>query len=240
MHDGVDQLAAAFAARLLTRLVDLQSAGRVPAVVLTGGSVAYVVYRAVVDSAARDVVDWSRVDFWWGDERFVPEDSDERNAGQAQRSFLDHLPVDPARVHTMAASDGEYADVDAAAAGYAAELRRHTALDDAAAPVFDILVLGIGQDGHCASLMPGSPALSATGAVVGVRHSPKPPPTRISLTMELLNRATEVWWIAAGQDKAEPVRAAVTGADVTEVPAAGPKGLARTLWLLDRDAAAAL
>jgi 6-phosphogluconolactonase len=241
VHDDTDELAAAFAARLITRLTDIQLTGRVPSVVLTGGSVAYVVYAAVVASPARDIVDWSRVDFWWGDERFVPDGSEDRNAGQARASFLDHLPVDPARVHVMEPSDGRYADdVDAAAAGYADELRQATPLADTDRPLFDILILGIGQNGHCASLMPGSAALRATDPVVAVRDSPKPPPTRISLTLGPLGRADELWWIAVGQDKAGPVRDAVNGADVSEVPAAGPKGISRTLWMLDRAAAADL
>lgn len=241
VHHDSEQLAEAFAARLITRLVDIQGEGRVPSVVLTGGTLAYLAYRTVVAAKARDVVDWGSVDFWWGDERFVPQASEDRNAGQAKISFLDQLPVDPARVHVMAPADGEFGDdVDAAAAAYADSLRAATDLDDESTPLFDILILGIGQNGHCASLMPGSPALAAREPVVAVRNSPKPPPTRISLTMGPLCRARELWWIAAGTDKAGPVHDAVTGADVSKVPAAGPKGIERTIWLLDEDAASAV
>lgn len=241
VHQSTDELAGAFAARLITRLVDLQAQGRVPSVVLTGGTIAYQVYRAVVDSPACGTVDWGRVDFWWGDERFVPAESDDRNAGAAVDSFLGRVPVDSRRVHVMAPSDGDYGDdVDAAAAGYADELRAWGPLDDPDAPLFDILILGIGQNGHCASLMPGAPALTDERPVVAVRDSPKPPPTRISLTFGPLGRARELWWIAAGEDKAGPVRDAVSGADVQQVPAAGPKGLERTVWLLDSAAAAQL
>ena len=241
MHQDTDELAEAFAARLITRLADIQSTGRVPSLVLTGGSIAAVAYRAVLASPAHRVVDWARVEFWWGDERFLPHDHADRNAVQARTALLDHLPVTASRVHEMAASDGALGDdVDAAAVTYADELRRAAEQGDSGAPLFDILVLGIGQDGHCASLMPHSPALEATSPVVAVRNSPKPPPTRISLTMGPLNRARELWWIAGGEDKAGAVRQAVTGVDVMAVPAAGPKGIERTLWLLDRDAASAL
>ncbi|HET8718432.1 MAG TPA: 6-phosphogluconolactonase [Nocardioidaceae bacterium] len=241
VHDDTDQLAGAFAARLITRLADLQADGQVPSVVLTGGSIAYTAYRAVVDSPACGAVDWSRVDFWWGDERFVPGDSDDRNAKAAFGSFLDHVGVDRERVHVMPASDGEYGDdVDAAAAAYAEELRAHTPLDRAGEPLFDVLILGIGQNGHCASLMPDAPALDDERPVVAVRDSPKPPPTRISMTFGPLLRARELWWIAAGDDKAGPVHDAVNGADVRRVPAAKPRGLDRTMWLLDRAAASRL
>jgi 6-phosphogluconolactonase len=151
--------------------------------------------------------------------------------------MLDHLPVDPDRVHAMAASDGEYGDdVDAAAAAYAEELRR-AAGGEAEAPAFDVLMLGIGPDAHVASVFPGHPVLTDERPVAGVRNSPKPPPTRITLTMQTLRRAREVWFVAAGPEKAEAVRLALAGADV---PAAGPKGTERTLWFLDPGAASAL
>jgi 6-phosphogluconolactonase len=240
-HPSSDALTQAVAERLLTRLAEVQGEGRVPSLALTGGTIANDLYRAVTASPDHGSVDWSRVDFWWGDERFVPADDADRNSGQAREAMLDHLPVDPARVHEMAPSDGPFGDdVDAAAAGYADELRAGTPLDDATAPLFDVLLLGIGKNGHCASLMPGSPGLHDDRPVVGVRNSPKPPPTRISLTMGPLARGRELWWIASGQDKAGPVHDAVTGADVEQVPAAGPKGIERTIWFLDEAAASAL
>lgn len=232
-----DTLARTVAERLVERLVDLQSDGRTPSLVLTGGTIAEKLHRAVLDVPARAEVDWARVEVWFGDERFVPADDPDRNALQARQAFLSALPVDPARVHEMPASDGAYGDdVDAAATAYADELRR--VLGDE--PRFDVLMLGVGPDGHCASLFPGHEAVRADGLAVGVRNSPKPPPTRISLTMEMLNRADEVWFIASGEGKAQAVQGAVTGHDVDAVPASGPKGSDLTLWLLDTDAAAKL
>ena len=231
-----DTLARAVAERLVQRLVDLQSDGRTPSLVLTGGSIAEKLHRAVLDVPAQTDVDWARVEVWFGDERFVPADDPDRNALQARQAFLSALPVDPARVHEMPASDGAYADVDAAATAYADELRR--VLGDE--PRFDVLMLGVGPDGHCASLFPGHEAVRADGLAVGVRGSPKPPPTRISLTMEMLNRADEVWFVASGDGKAQAVHDAVTGSDVHAVPASGPHGQELTLWLLDTDAAALL
>ena len=231
------ELAELVAATLIGVLRRVQDAGRVPSVVLTGGSIAVRIHEAVAESADQHLVDWSRVEFWFGDERFVPAESPDRNVGQAAAAMLDRLPVDPDRVHAMAASDGAYGDdVDAAAHAYAEELRR-AAGGQAETPTFDVLMLGVGPDAHVASLFPGHPALSEDRPVVGVRDSPKPPPTRITLTMGTLRSAREVWFVAAGGEKAEAVRAALAGADV---PAAGPKGTERTLWFLDPAAGSAL
>lgn len=251
-HPTADDVAHAVAARLVTRLADVQSTGRVPSVVLTGGTIAVKIHEAVAGSPARAAVDWSRVDVWFGDERFVPADDPDRNVGQAAAAMLDHLPFDPARIHPVPPSDGELGDdVDAAAAAYADELARVVGAGSEAgagaggaggadSPWFDVLMLGIGPDGHCASLFPGRQEMYDARTVVSVRNSPKPPPTRITLTMAPLMRADEVWWVAAGDEKAQAVYDAVSGSDVQEVPAAGPKGLSRTLWLLDEAAASRL
>jgi 6-phosphogluconolactonase len=234
---AADELAGVVAARLVRRLVELQRRGRVPSIVLTGGTVADRVHRAVLRVPEHTQVDWSRVEVWFGDERFVAADDGDRNARQAREAFLDALPLDPRRFHEMPASPGPYGDdVDAAALAYGEEVVR--VLGDE--PRFDVLMLGIGPDGHCASLFPGHEAVHATGVAVGVRGSPKPPPTRVSLTMGTLQRAEEVWFVASGDAKATAVRDAVRGHDVSAVPAAGPAGRVRTVWFLDRAAASEL
>jgi 6-phosphogluconolactonase len=130
---------------------------------------------------------------------------------------------------------------EAAAARYAAELAvesRHE--DHGPVPAFDVLMLGVGEDGHVASLFPGMPALFDERAVVGVHGSPKPPPTRLSLTFPSIASAHEVWLITAGVGKAAAVNLAVSGAGPIEIPAAGVHGRQRTLWLLDEAAASQL
>jgi 6-phosphogluconolactonase len=180
-------------------------------------------------------VHWDEVDVWFGDERYVPRDDDQRNAKHASEAMLLHLPVSPDRVHEAPSSDGEYGDdVEAAAVAYGAELLAHAPADG---PWFDVLMLGIGPDGHCASLFPGRQEVVDPAPVLAVRKSPKPPPTRISMGMETLRRAREVWFVASGSEKAEAVASAVHGADVMDVPAAGPTGLERTVWFVDEDAA---
>lgn len=241
VHPNADLLSAAVCARLITTLVDLQSSGRVPQVVLTGGSIADQVHRAVAASAARDAVDWSRVDFWWGDERYLPTGDPERNETQARSALLDHVKVDPNRVHPMPPPEDSGGDPDAAAAAYAGELARSTAPEDhGKVPTFDIVMLGVGPDGHVASLFPEKPALYDDRAVTAVHGSPKPPPVRVSMTMSTLQHGREVWFVVSGADKARAVHLALAGAGVVQIPAAGPRGSQRTLWLLDRAAAAQL
>jgi 6-phosphogluconolactonase len=133
-------------------------------------------------------------------------------------------------------------DPDRAADAYADELAAAARPEDHGDyPTFDILMLGVGPDGHVASLFPEKPALYEDHrTVVAVRGSPKPPPTRISLTMPVLKHAREVWFVVAGEDKARAAHLALSGAGQVQIPAAGPRGLRRTLWLLDRAAASQL
>jgi 6-phosphogluconolactonase len=242
VHSSPDELAQAVCARLITSLVDAQAAGRVPHWVLTGGGIADRVHRAVAESPSRGAVDWSRVEMWWGDERFLPKGDPERNETQARAALLDHIPLDPSRVHPVPASDEVDDDPDRAADEYAAQLRAAaTPEDHGPVPTFDVLMLGMGPDGHVASLFPEKPALyEEERTVVAVRGAPKPPPVRITMTMPALNRSRDVWFVVAGDDKASAVRLALSGAGVVQIPAAGPRGIQRTIWFLDRAAASQL
>jgi 6-phosphogluconolactonase len=238
VHPDGEALAHAAAARLLVRLVDAQAARGFASVVLTGGRIAARIYRAVRDSPARDSVDWSHVDVWWGDERFLPAGHPDRNETQAREALLDAVELDPARVHPMPASDGpDGDDPEAAAARYARDLADAARPGTARLPHFDLLMLGVGEDGHVASVFPEQPATYDTRSVTAVRGSPKPPPVRLTLTLPSLNTAEETWLLAAGPEKAGAVKMALTGAGPVQLPAAGVRGVERTLWLLDRAAA---
>ncbi len=232
-----DAVAQRVADELLAALEAAQASGRTPAVVLTGGTVARKVHAAVARAADRGRVDWSRVGFWWGDERYLAADDEERNAAQAWDDMLHHLPVDPARVHAMPASDDEFLDVDAAAWDYAQGLRAAFGPLPAEEPWFDVLMLGIGPDGHCASLFPDHAEVASDAVALGVHDSPKPPPERITLGMETLRRSRQVWFVATGEEKAEAVGRSVGGDDLSRTPAAGPRGRESTAWYVD-DAAA--
>lgn len=240
VHRDPRLLAAATAARLVTRLVDEQASRGEASVVLTGGVLGIAVLEALAGSPARDAVDWRAVDVWWGDERFLPTGHPERNETQARLALLDRVPLDAARVHPMPASDGpDGDDVDAAAARYAEELAGVAAGQGRSrVPRFDVLLLGVGPDGHIASLFPQHPATyEEERTVVGVRGAPKPPPVRVSLTFPTINSAEEVWLATAGADRARIVHLALTGVGPIQLPAAGVDGTRRTLWLLDEAAA---
>jgi 6-phosphogluconolactonase len=234
-------VAAAAAARLVTRLVDVQAARGSASVVLTGGTIGIAVLAEVAGSSLRDTVDWSRLDVWWGDERFLPNGDPERNETQAREALLDGVPLDPARVHPMPPSDGRYPEPEAAAAAYAAELAAAARPEDhGPVPSFDLLLLGVGPDGHTASLFPEHPGVYDERPVVAVRGAPKPPPTRLSLSFAAINQARHVWFVVTGEEKARAVHLALSGAGVVQVPAAGAHGTSQTLWLLDRAAASRL
>jgi 6-phosphogluconolactonase len=243
VHRDKELMAQAAAARLITKIVDAQAARGSASVVLTGGRNGNGLLAALSSSPARDAIDWSRLDLWWGDERFLPSSDPERNVTQAREALLDSVPLDPSRVHAMPASDGPYgSDVEAAAAAYAAELAAAARPEDhGPVPTFDVLMLGVGPDTHVASLFPELPAVRETErTVVGVHGAPKPPPTRISLTLPAIRAAREVWLLAAGEDKAKAAKIALSGAGEIQAPAAGAYGRARTLWLLDAAAASEL
>lgn len=237
IHRDADMLAKAAAARVITRTVDVQSGKGSASLVLTGGTVGIATLAEIAASPARDAIDWRNLDIWWGDERFLPSGHPERNETGARQALLDHVDVDPARVHVMRGPDSGMTAEESAEA-YADELRRAARPEDhGPAPSFDVMMLGMGPDGHVASLFPGMPALYETRPVVAVHGSPKPPPTRISLTLPVIQGSREVWLIAAGEEKAGAVRLALSDSGPMQVPAAGARGRQRTLFLLDRAAA---
>ncbi|WP_396907252.1 6-phosphogluconolactonase [Mycolicibacterium phlei] len=223
-------LVAAAGDRLVDAINDAVDSRGVARIVLTGGGGGIGLLRRVAEK--QDRVDWSKVHLYWGDDRFVPEDDDERNYKQAREALLDHITIPAGNVHPMAASDGEFGeDIDAAAAAYQRVLP-----DD-----FDVHLLGMGPEGHINSLFPHTAAVRETERlVVGVVDSPKPPPRRITLTLPAVRRSREVWLVVSGEGKAEAVAAALAGADADDWPAAGAVGSQATVWLLDEAAASRL
>jgi len=239
VHPDAQVLALAVAARLITRLLDVQSVRRPTHLGLTGGTIGTDILASVAASPLRDAVDWSGVHVWWGDERFLPAADAERNETLARGALLDALgdglPAQNVHAVPAAGTPGIGSPEDAAAA-YARELASFAGA--AVAPAFDVLLLGMGPDGHVASLFPGHPALTVRNTTtVGVHHSPKAPAERVSLTFEAIRSAREVWLVAAGAGKAAAVAAALGGAPIEQTPAVGAFGRERTLWLLDAAAA---
>ena len=158
---------------------------------LTGGGIGTAVLAELAAAPARDAVDWRRLDIWWGDERFLPAGDPERNETQAEQALLRHVDTDPARVHPMPGRDGpDGPDPEAAAEPVRGRSCATAARpeDHGPVPAFDVLLLGIGPEGHVASLFPGMPALYDERPVVAVRGSPKPPPTRLTLTLPAIQQ----------------------------------------------------
>jgi 6-phosphogluconolactonase len=236
--DG-DALVDAAGARLVDTIRTAVAARGRALIVLTGGGNGIGLLRYL--AAQRQQVEWSKVHLFWGDERYVPEDDDERNDKQAREALLDHIDIPSSQVHPMPASDGEFgADLAAAALAYE-QLLAANAEPGQPVPHFDVHLLGMGPEGHINSLFPDTPAVhEATRMVVSVDDSPKPPPQRITLTLPAIGRSREVWLIVSGAGKAEAAAAAIGGAAPASVPAAGAVGRETTLWLLDEAAASKL
>lgn len=232
-------LASDVADRLLVRLIRRSGAGKTSHIVLTGGAIGTEVLRAAGSHARRGDVDWSTVHFWWGDERFLPAGDSERNDASARAALLDRIDVPDENVHAMATT-GDVSDLEAAAQSYAADLARF-GTEEHPWPEFYLCFLGVGPDGHIASLFPDRPEIQVTDrSVVAVRHSPKPPENRLTLTRPVINSARCVWLVLSGVDKASPLGLALAGASYETVPAAGAKGRRRTLFFVDQDAAASV
>lgn len=230
-----DTLAAAVA-REAAEVIDRAVAARgVAHLVLTGGSMGA---RTVTALAALDLPEetWAKVHLWWGDERFVPAGHEDRNDQQADDAGLGSLPVPADQVHRCPAGEDASA-LPGAAADWATELAAH-APQGGLVPAFDVVLLGLGPDAHVASLFPDRAELAVTDrSTVPVTASPKPPPLRVSLTVPAIRAAERVWFVVAGADKADAVRAVREARDDPHLPGSWVRGRSETVWWLDEAAA---
>jgi len=229
VHPDPQTTADVSAGRLLAAIVEAQALRGTASVVLTGGGIGIAILASLAAEPGRAAVDWAEVDVWWGDERWVGDDDAERNEGQARRALLEGLPLDAARVHPMLGSD-HTPSPEVSAARYAEELE--------GAPEFDVCMLGMGQEGHIASLFPDTTGVREKSlTVIAVLDSPKPPPKRVSMTLPALCHAREVWFLVTGDGKADAVAQLMAGTSADQLPAAGATGHDRTLLLCDKAAA---
>ena len=241
-YADADELVAAAGDRLVGAVVAAIEARNVAHIVLTGGGTGVKLLKRVGEHG--DQIDWSKVHLYWGDERYVPADDDDRNDKQAREALLDHIDIPAANVHAMPASDGRFGGsaegLAAAAVAYEDELAA-SAVDGEPTPVFDVHLLGMGGEGHINSLFPDTDAVRETEAVVvSVRDSPKPPPRRLTLTLPAVAAARRVWLLVSGAEKAEAVAEGVGGASPEDWPCAGAHGSEETVWYLDGAAASRL
>lgn len=225
VYPDATTVATATAARLLTELADVLAHQERADVVLTGGTVGTATLAAVADSSLADSIDWAAVHLWWGDERFVAAGDPDRNEGQAQEAFISRISIPDENVHRMG-SASDFDTPETAAAAYHDELAHN------GNPEFDVLMLGLGPDGHVASLFPGHVVFEKSSATISAVHdSPKPPPTRVTLSLGTINRAKKVWVVAAGAEKAHAVAECLQGN--ATYPGGAVRGTAETLWLID-------
>lgn len=215
----------------------LEARGRAR-VALAGGQTPRDLYALLATPAWRARVDWSRIDFFWGDERCVSPESDESNYRMARDTLLRELSLQPDQVHRIPA---ELDPPEDAAARAEAELSHafQRAPGHGSLPVFDLVLLGLGADGHTASLFPNSPLLKETVRWTGVAR-PLGMTPRISLTLPVLNAARQIHFLVTGEAKASAARQAFLG--TADPPSGCPAGLVRpprgaVVWVIDRAAA---
>lgn len=233
-----DAVAQIVGERFIDRLKRSLAKEELVHVSLTGGTMGSKVLAAAAEHPEIDQIDWSRVHFWWGDERFVAQDSDDRNQIQNANALLDKIQIPASNIHVVLGADQCDGDLDAAAAEYAAQLAQFPSANGPW-PSFDICFLGVGPDGHIASLFPDRREIRVvSSATVAVRNSPKPPAERVSLTRPVLNSSKRVWHVLTGADKASALGLALAGANYDDVPVAGSKGTKSTIFFVDVAAAA--
>jgi 6-phosphogluconolactonase len=205
------EAAAARASSLLARLIiDAREKRGVAHVALAGGETP----RRTYELLAEELEDWSGVELWFGDERCVSPDDPESNYLMVSESLLARANIDPGNVHRILGELGP----EEAARRYAAELCDHVPRDENGTPVLDVVLLGLGPDGHTASLFPGGEELESQDIVVPVFRAPKPPPERVSLSLMVLRAARHCVMLATGPSKADAVAALIAGPD-RHVPA---------------------
>lgn len=205
-------------------------------VAISGGSTPKDLFALLAGPPFRDEVPWPQVHVFWADERCVPPDHPDSNYRLAAETFLSKVPLPPDNVHRMPA---ERDDPQAAAAEYARTLRTVLEPGEAAVPRLDLILLGMGDDGHTASLFPGSAALDERSALVAAPYVEKLAAYRLTLTPPVLNNARNAIFLVAGATKAERLREVLEGDErPKELPAQVVRPTAGTLtWLVDEEAA---
>ena len=198
-------------------------------VAITGGTVGIATLAEIALNERAASFDFNRINFWWGDERFVASDSADRNSVQAHNALFSKIRIDSSKLHQFPSADNGLTLDEAAAqfAAYVEDVRPH----------FDLVFLGMGPDGHINSLFPGKPTPAPGVQIIAEHDSPKPPPQRLSFTYEVMNAADEIWFTVAGADKADAVNVAF-GDDPASLPVGRVHGRIKTVWFVDQTAGA--
>lgn len=239
IFDSAEEMAEAGAVLFARLAGEAKAAGRRFSVALSGGSTPRAMLALLKSDAWRSRVDWAAIEFFWSDERAVPPDDPQSNFGMAKSALLDHVPVPPEQIHRMPA---EQTPLVAVADAYAAEIRHTLGVGRARTPRLDLVMLGMGPDGHTASLFPETAALGDRHRLVAANHVPTLDAERLTFTPKLINAAAHVLFLVAGEDKAAALREVLEG---ERRPSLYPAQLVApedgTLhWYADRAAAARL
>lgn len=237
VYETDDAVARAVAAAFQAAARDAVAARGTAHVALSGGSTPRRTYALLADAAEpfRARIPWDRLHVWWSDERTVAPDQPESNYRMARETLLAHVPVPERHIHRMA---GELGPADAARL-HEEDLVRAFRLASGGVPAFDLMLLGLGEDGHTASLFPGTRALDERGHLVVANRVDQHHTTRLTLTVPVLLAARDVVVMATGASKAAALAAVFApGADPHVSPAAVLRCSAhRVRWMVDRDAA---
>ena len=220
-------------AERFSRLVNqsVQVSGRFT-VALSGGSTPKHLYSLLASSGYKERIPWDHVHLFWGDERCVPPDHPESNFGMVQEALLSKIKIPAENIHRMA---GER-EPQAAAAEYERHLQEFFRLESGALSRFDLILLGIGEDGHTASLFPGSDALNETRRLVVAPFIEKLNSYRLTLTLPVLNNGAEAWFLVTGASKADAVKKVLSGS--SDLPAAKVQPInGKLTWFITQDAA---
>jgi 6-phosphogluconolactonase len=236
----VEAMSRAAADALVEHISASLQARDVYSIVLSGGSTPRSLYALLAgDPDLRRQIPWDRVHFFWGDERHVPPDHPESNYHMAFEAMLSRVPIPPDNIHRMR---GEDPDADKAAGDYAREIRRFFGIESGQIPVFNCVLLGLGADGHTASLFPTTSALAETERLVVANWVTKFQSYRITLTLPVFNKAAQVVFLVCGEDKAETLKAVLEGnRQSSRYPAQRIQPSdGELIWFLDRSAAGRL
>lgn len=231
----IDALSGAALDELLRIMADaVRERGRF-AIALSGGRTPEKMYRLWAERERRSArTPWDKVHLFWGDERYVPKDDPLSNYRMTREALIAHVAIPAANVHRVRGPE-DFATPEAAAEAYESELRKFFG---SAAPAFDLQLLGLGVEGHTASLFPGSPALEETKRWVMAVEAPANPPRRLTLTPAVLNQARNAFFLVAGEDKREIIHAlrAEPESQKSQYPAGRIRPAGAVLWFLDKAA----
>ena len=230
IFENADAVAEQAAADLKLFILDVLSRQDELNLAVTGGTVG-IKTLAEFSKVVDDSIDLNRLNIWWGDERYVPLDDSDRNSHQAEQVLLANLNIPATNIHLFPVP-GAQEHIQDAAAKFGQEFDKRNIS-------FDLMIMGMGPDGHIASLFPGKSSLTSESSVIAEVDSPKPPKQRLTFGLRVINESKNIWFTVAGFDKADAVSEVISN-PLCDLPAAKISGKEETVWYLDQTASSKL